>query len=111
MKTERILLVLGLLVILGYLLGIWRDNQNIRRVNDEYIREVENYKNAVEEYRKRAQQQFDDNLTAAGTTHELFIYEDTSHYLDQINITPDTAELYRRLAIFLDTYVRQGGHP
>lgn len=66
MKTEKVLLILGLLIILGYLLGIWRDSQDIRRVNDEYIREVEEYQNAVEEYRKRAQQQFDDNLTAAG---------------------------------------------
>jgi hypothetical protein len=49
----------------------------------------------------------DEALTAAGATHELFIYEDTSHYLDQVNITPDTAEVYRRLTVFIDTYVRQ----
>jgi dipeptidyl aminopeptidase/acylaminoacyl peptidase len=49
----------------------------------------------------------DEALTAAGATHELFIYEDTSHYLDQVNITPDTAEVYRRMTVFLDTYVRQ----
>jgi dipeptidyl aminopeptidase/acylaminoacyl peptidase len=48
-------------------------------------------------------------LTAAQAVHELFIYEDTSHYLDQINVTPDTAELYRRMSVWLDTYVRQGG--
>ena len=52
--------------------------------------------------------QFADVLAAAGVTHELYLYEDTSHYLDQVNITPDTAELYRRLAVFADTYVRQG---
>lgn len=46
-------------------------------------------------------------MAAEGMTHELFIYEDTTHYLDQINITPDTAELYRRLITFLDRYVRQ----
>jgi len=46
-------------------------------------------------------------LTAVQAVHELFIYEDTSHYLDQINITPDTAELYRRMSVWLDTYVRQ----
>ena len=49
----------------------------------------------------------DETLTAAGVTHELFLYEDTSHYLDQVNVTPDTAELYRRLSVFLDRYVRQ----
>jgi dipeptidyl aminopeptidase/acylaminoacyl peptidase len=49
----------------------------------------------------------DKALTAAGVTHELFLYEDTTHYLDQVNVTPDTAELYRRLAAFLDRYVRQ----
>ena len=53
----------------------------------------------------------DEALTAAGTTHELYIYEDTSHYLDLINITPDTAELYRRLTALVDTYVRQGESP
>ncbi|MBN1582655.1 MAG: prolyl oligopeptidase family serine peptidase, partial [Anaerolineae bacterium] len=46
-------------------------------------------------------------MAAAGMTYELFIYEDTTHYLDQINITPDTAELYRRLIAFLGQYVRQ----
>jgi len=50
---------------------------------------------------------FADALEAAGVTHELFLYEDTTHYLDQVNVTPDTAELYRRLAAFLDKYVRQ----
>jgi len=50
----------------------------------------------------------DEALTAAGVTHELFLYEDTSHYLDLVNITADTAELYRRLTVFLDRYVRQG---
>jgi acetyl esterase/lipase len=49
----------------------------------------------------------DEALTAAQAVHELFIYEDTSHYLDQINITPETAELYRRMSVWLDTYVRQ----
>ena len=53
----------------------------------------------------------DEALTAAGATHELFIYEDTSHYLDQINITPNTAEVYRRLTVHLDTYVRQQQNP
>jgi hypothetical protein len=46
-------------------------------------------------------------LAAEGVTHELFIYEDTTHYLDQVNVTPDTAELYRRLIAFLERYVRQ----
>jgi dipeptidyl aminopeptidase/acylaminoacyl peptidase len=45
-------------------------------------------------------------LTDAGVTHELFLYEDTTHYLDQVNITPDTAELYWRLNAFLDRHVR-----
>ena len=49
----------------------------------------------------------DEALTAAGVTHELFLYEDTTHYLDQVNVTPDTAELYRRLTAFMDRYVRQ----
>lgn len=48
-------------------------------------------------------------LAAAGVEHELFLYKDTTHYLDQVNITPDTAELYRRLNVFLDRYVRQAG--
>ncbi len=51
---------------------------------------------------------FSQALTDAGVPHELFLYEDTTHYLDQVNITPETAELYRRLAAFLDRYVRQG---
>ena len=46
-------------------------------------------------------------LAAAGVTHELFLYRDTTHYLDQVNITPDTAELYRRLVAFLDKYMRK----
>jgi hypothetical protein len=46
-------------------------------------------------------------LDEAGVIHELFLYQDTTHYLDQVNVTPDTAELYRRLASFLDRYVRQ----
>jgi dipeptidyl aminopeptidase/acylaminoacyl peptidase len=49
----------------------------------------------------------DEVLTAVGVTHELFLYEDTTHYLDQVNVTPETAELYRRLALFLDRYVRK----
>ena len=48
-----------------------------------------------------------DALQAAGVTHELFIYEDTSHYLDPEHATPGTAELYRRLVTFLDRYVRR----
>jgi len=52
---------------------------------------------------------FADALAAAGVTHELFLYRDTTHYLDQVNVTPDTAELYRRLVAFLDEYVRQAG--
>ena len=52
-------------------------------------------------------QRFADALTDEGVTHELFLYEDTTHYLDQVNVTPDTAELYRRLTAFLDKYVRQ----
>jgi dipeptidyl aminopeptidase/acylaminoacyl peptidase len=52
---------------------------------------------------------FAEALDSAGVTHELFLYEDTTHYLDQVNVTPDTAELYRRLTAFLDTYVRQAG--
>jgi len=47
-------------------------------------------------------------LDQAGVPYELFLYEDTTHYLDQVNVTPDTAELYRRLTEFLDRYVRQG---
>ena len=49
-----------------------------------------------------------DALDAAGVTHELFLYQDTTHYLDPAHVTPDTAELYRRLTAFLDRYVRQG---
>lgn len=45
-------------------------------------------------------------LDEAGVTHDLFLYEDTTHYLDQVNITPDTAELYWRLNAFLDRHVR-----
>ena len=48
-------------------------------------------------------------LEAAGVPYDLYLYEDTTHYLDQVNMTPDTAELYRRLAVFLDRYVRRGG--
>jgi hypothetical protein len=49
---------------------------------------------------------FAETLEAAGVPHELFLYEDTTHYLDQVNITPETAELYSRLAAFLNRYVR-----
>jgi len=52
---------------------------------------------------------FAEALDAAGVTHELFLYEDTTHYLDQVNVTADTAELYRRLTTFLHTYVTQAG--
>jgi dipeptidyl aminopeptidase/acylaminoacyl peptidase len=45
-------------------------------------------------------------LEEAGVPHELYLYEDTTHYLDQVNITPDTAELYWRINAFLDRYVR-----
>ena len=48
-----------------------------------------------------------DALQAAGVTYELFLYEDTSHYLDPEHATPGTAELYRRLVAFLDRYVRR----
>jgi hypothetical protein len=50
---------------------------------------------------------FAEMLDAAAVPHELFLYEDTTHYLDQVNITPETAELYSRLSAFLDRYVRQ----
>jgi dipeptidyl aminopeptidase/acylaminoacyl peptidase len=49
---------------------------------------------------------FAEALDAANVPHELFLYEDTTHYLDQVNVTPETAELYSRLAAFLDRYVR-----
>jgi fermentation-respiration switch protein FrsA (DUF1100 family) len=51
-------------------------------------------------------ERFGEALAAAGVAHELFLYEDTTHYLDQVNVTPDTAELYGRLTQFLDTHVR-----
>ena len=51
-------------------------------------------------------ERFAETLAAAEVVHELFLYADTSHYLDQVNITPDTAELYRRLTGFLETHVR-----
>jgi dipeptidyl aminopeptidase/acylaminoacyl peptidase len=50
---------------------------------------------------------FAEMLDAAAVPHELFLYEDTTHYLDQVNITPETAELYSRLSAFLDRYVGQ----
>jgi len=52
-------------------------------------------------------ERFAEVLAAAGVTHEVFLYGDTTHYLDQVNITPDTAELYRRLTAFLNEQVRQ----
>ncbi|HUW10006.1 MAG TPA: carboxypeptidase regulatory-like domain-containing protein [Anaerolineae bacterium] len=55
-------------------------------------------------------ERFAEVLEAAGVTHELFLYGDTTHYLDQVNITPDTAELYRRLTAFLNAQVRQSGN-
>jgi hypothetical protein len=51
---------------------------------------------------------FSEALDDAGIEHELYLYQDTTHYLDQVNITPETAELYRRLATFLDRHLRQG---
>jgi len=51
-------------------------------------------------------ERFAQALQDAGIEHELYLYQDTSHYLDQVNITPETAELYRRLAAFLDKHMR-----
>lgn len=53
-------------------------------------------------------QRFAQALKEAGVEYDLYLYQDTSHYLDQVNITPETAELYRRLAAFLDRHVRGG---
>jgi hypothetical protein len=46
-------------------------------------------------------QRFAQALQDAGVEHDLYLYQDTSHYLNQVDITPETAELYRRLAAFL----------
>jgi acetyl esterase/lipase len=54
-------------------------------------------------------ERFAEVLAQAGTVHELYLYEDTTHYLDQVNVTPDTAELYRRLTAFLYTHVTGPG--
>jgi acetyl esterase/lipase len=51
-------------------------------------------------------ERFAQALQDAGVEHELYLYQDTSHYLDQVNITPETAELYRLLATFLDRHLR-----
>lgn len=51
-------------------------------------------------------QRFAQALQDAGVEHELYLYQDTSHYLDQVNITPETAELYRRLAAFLARHLQ-----
>jgi len=51
-------------------------------------------------------ERFAQALQDAGVEYELYLYQDTSHYLDQVNITPETAELYRRLAAFLETHLR-----
>ena len=51
-------------------------------------------------------QRFAQALQDAGIEHELYLYQDTSHYLDQVNITPETAELYRRMAAFLERHLR-----
>jgi acetyl esterase/lipase len=50
-------------------------------------------------------ERFAQALQEAGVEHELYLYQDTSHYLDQVNITPETAELYRRMAAFLDRHL------
>ena len=55
-------------------------------------------------------ERFAEVLEAAGVAHELFLYGDTTHYLDQVNITPDTAELYRRLTAFLNAQVQESGN-
>jgi hypothetical protein len=51
-------------------------------------------------------ERFAQALQDAGVEVELYLYQDTSHYLDQVNITPETAELYRRLAAFLDRHLQ-----
>jgi dipeptidyl aminopeptidase/acylaminoacyl peptidase len=51
-------------------------------------------------------QRFAQALQDAGVEHELYLYQDTSHYLDQVDITPETAELYRRMAAFLARHLR-----
>jgi hypothetical protein len=51
-------------------------------------------------------ERFAQALQDAGVEYELYLYQDTSHYLDQVNITPETAELYRRLAAFLERHLR-----
>jgi dienelactone hydrolase len=50
-------------------------------------------------------ERFAQALQDAGVEYDLYLYQDTSHYLDQVNITPETEELYRRLAAFLASHL------
>ncbi|UCC89896.1 MAG: carboxypeptidase regulatory-like domain-containing protein [Anaerolineales bacterium] len=45
-------------------------------------------------------------LAEAGTPHELFLYEDTTHYLDAYNPTQATFLVYERVVAFAKEHVR-----
>lgn len=47
----------------------------------------------------------------AGFERELYLHQDTRHYLAQADITPETAERYRRLAAYLAFHLREDDGP
>lgn len=50
-------------------------------------------------------QALDAAMTKAGMPHELFLYEDTTHYLDAYNPTPATYEVFERTLKFVKEHV------
>ena len=44
-------------------------------------------------------------MTDAGMPHELFLYEDTTHYLDAYNPTPATFEVFERTLEFVKQHL------
>lgn len=52
---------------------------------------------------------FAEALTAAGMPHELILYEDTTHYLNTVNPTPATMDVYWRMVAFLRRWLGDGG--
>lgn len=47
----------------------------------------------------------DATLTAADMPHEVFLYEDTTHYLDAYNPTPATFEVFERTLAFVKQHL------
>ena len=45
-------------------------------------------------------------MTGAGVEHDLFLYEDTTHYLDAYHPTSATHTVYERILAFVKDHTR-----